>query len=123
MTPMSVQRSDGDRAGRFPAIPAQHPESFEGCGCEDLGVHILVVQAAALRAAHDALVAERAQLTATIDDLDDALGDALTERDRCHELLDDLAYAVAPVEVLGEHSSGNCPWHNALDLLTGGHTH
>lgn len=118
MTAMSAERPDSnDPVGMFPALPAGHPESFEGCGCEDLGTHILVVQAAALRAAHDTLAAERTQLLATIDDLSEALDDTLIERDGYHELLDQFAYSIAPMEVIGEHSSGNCPWRNALDLL------
>lgn len=42
----------------------------------------------------------------------------IAERDQLEELLDQFAYAVAPVEVIGEHSSGNDPWRNALDMVT-----
>lgn len=38
-------------------------------------------------------------------------------RDRAEEWADWLAYAVAPVEVIGEHSSHNSPWENALAIL------
>jgi hypothetical protein len=44
---------------------------------------------------------------------------ALQERDRYHHVADDLAGAIARylgVEI-GEHSSGNCPWKNALQLM------
>ncbi|TYB71190.1 hypothetical protein FXF51_01770 [Nonomuraea sp. PA05] len=42
----------------------------------------------------------------------------IDERDQMHDLLDTFAYRVAPVEKIGEHSSGNDPWQNALELLT-----
>lgn len=51
------------------------------------------------------------------DENEAALTAALTERDYLEERLDELAYAVAPVEVIGEHSSANDPWANALDIL------
>lgn len=43
--------------------------------------------------------------------------EALRERDEAQEWADRLAYAVAPVEVIGEHSNLNSPWQNALDVL------
>jgi hypothetical protein len=42
----------------------------------------------------------------------------LRERDDLHDIADKLAYAVAPEEIIGEHSSMNDPWENALDLIT-----
>ena len=45
-------------------------------------------------------------------------GDTIDDRDRFHDMADKLAYAVAPEEIIGEHSSMNCPWENALDLIT-----
>lgn len=45
-------------------------------------------------------------------------GDTIDDRDRFHDAADKLAYAVAPEEVIGEHSSMNDPWENALDLIT-----
>ncbi|MEV4383786.1 hypothetical protein, partial [Streptosporangium sp. NPDC049644] len=42
----------------------------------------------------------------------------LKERDDYHDLLDRFAYSVAPVEVIGEHSSANDPWANALEIVT-----
>ena len=53
-----------------------------------------------------------------IEDLDRALGETIDDRDQAHEIADKLAYTVAPEEVIGEHSSMNCPWANALDLIT-----
>ncbi|MFK0222845.1 hypothetical protein ACIQWN_32215 [Streptomyces vinaceus] len=51
-------------------------------------------------------------------DVNRALNETLRERDFMHHMADRLAYAVAPIEVIGEHSSGNCPWENALDHVT-----
>ncbi len=42
---------------------------------------------------------------------------ALRERDEAYELLDQFAYTIAPQSVIGEHSSLNDPWANALALL------
>lgn len=41
--------------------------------------------------------------------------ETIKERDAFHEAADRLAYAIAPVEVTGEHSTANDPWVNALD--------
>lgn len=49
---------------------------------------------------------------------DRELGDVIDERDRCEDWADKLSLAIAPIEVIGEHSSGNNPWANALDLVT-----
>ncbi|WP_428956137.1 hypothetical protein [Streptomyces sp. cg35] len=46
------------------------------------------------------------------------LDEVMKERDEYHEVADKLADAVAPIEVIGEHSSMNDPWANALDLIT-----
>jgi len=53
-----------------------------------------------------------------ITDLDRMLTDTIDDRDRAQEIADKLAYAVAPEEVIGEHSSMNCPWTNAFELIT-----
>ncbi|TYB69666.1 hypothetical protein FXF51_05760 [Nonomuraea sp. PA05] len=45
-------------------------------------------------------------------------GQLIDERDNLHALLDKFAEKVAPLEVIGEHSSGNDPWLNAMDLVT-----
>lgn len=39
----------------------------------------------------------------------------INERDSLERTADRLASAIAPESVLGEHSSGNDPWENALD--------
>lgn len=57
---------------------------------------------------------ERAQ-TAERDRNERDLDQALAERDEAQEWADRLAYAIAPIEVIGEHTSLNNPWQNALD--------
>lgn len=64
------------------------------------------------------------QLTDEIDRLRAALAEAelaaeqlLADRDRCEEWADALAYAIAPIEQIGEHSSLNSPWQNAIAAL------
>jgi hypothetical protein len=42
----------------------------------------------------------------------------IDERDEREALLDRFAAKVAPVEVIGEHSSGNDPWANAMEMVT-----
>ena len=45
--------------------------------------------------------------------------DTLRDRDRYHEMADELADAIAKhfgVEI-GEHSNMNCPWENALEWI------
>lgn len=42
----------------------------------------------------------------------------IDNRDRATDWADRLAYAIAPVERIGEHSNGNDPWSNALDIIT-----
>lgn len=62
--------------------------------------------------------AENARLRKRLADEERLHGSTIDERDHFHEMADKLAYAVAPEEVIGEHSSMNCPWENALDLIT-----
>lgn len=56
--------------------------------------------------------------------LDRQLTRAIEERDEAVEWADRLALAIAPESVIGEHSSLNNPWQNALDAApaTGGPT-
>lgn len=64
------------------------------------------------------LKAEIDRLRAANAQIDRALGETIDDRDKTQEIADKLAYAVAPEEVIGEHSSMNCPWTNARDLIT-----
>ena len=52
-----------------------------------------------------------------LDGLDRALGEAIDQRDRYHEMADDLAEHIAAITGvdIGEHSSANCPWQNAIE--------
>ncbi|MBO1748941.1 hypothetical protein [Stenotrophomonas indicatrix] len=52
-----------------------------------------------------------------LDGLDRALGEAIDQRDRYHEVADDLAGHIAAITSvdIGEHSSANCPWQNAIE--------
>lgn len=49
-------------------------------------------------------------------DLDRLVEELVGERDGLEDIADRLAAAIAPAEVLGEHSSANDPWQNALDF-------
>ena len=52
-----------------------------------------------------------------LDGLDRALGEAIDQRDRYHEMADYLAGHIAAITGvdIGEHSSANCPWQNAIE--------
>lgn len=52
-----------------------------------------------------------------LDGLDRALGEAIDQRDRYHQMADDLAGHIAAITGvdIGEHSSANCPWQNAIE--------
>lgn len=74
------------------------------------------LMAAALAAAYP-LMEARAKAEA-LADLEakhaDEMDEVMQQRDEREEWADQLAYAIAPMEVIGEHSSGNNPWENAL---------
>jgi chromosome segregation ATPase len=93
----------------------------EGEDEEDDRLRQVVEQMVRARALMPALAAEverlRAQ-AARAEELDKALGEVIDERDTLHDRLDAMAYAVAPIKVIGEHSSENDPWRNAADLIT-----
>ncbi|MGW3825718.1 hypothetical protein ACWEAF_26280 [Streptomyces sp. NPDC005071] len=61
---------------------------------------------------------DTAALKKRADELDKTLDEVMAERDGMHDALDQFALTVAPEDVIGEHSSGNNPWANALELLT-----
>ncbi|MEU1805869.1 hypothetical protein [Streptomyces sp. NPDC019937] len=62
--------------------------------------------------------AELEALRARVAKLDRSETALIGERDHMHDVADKLAYAIAPIEVIGEHSSANDPWQNALDIVT-----
>ena len=73
---------------------------------------ITAVQIGGAQITLDELAGAYAELTALHRDLTTTIED----RDRAQEAADALAYAVAPVEVIGEHGADD-PWGNALQLL------
>jgi hypothetical protein len=48
------------------------------------------------------------------------LDHTIDERDTAQEWADRLAYAIAPVKEIGEHSNLNNPWANAAAVAAGG---
>lgn len=70
-----------------------------------------------LRAENRRVKAERDEALAALAKLDRAVNEELEHRDAMEKWADKLAYAVAPVEVIGEHSNVNNPWKNALEIL------
>lgn len=52
-----------------------------------------------------------------LESLDRALEGVIDQRDRYHEIADDLAGHIAAITGvdIGEHSSANCPWQNAIE--------
>lgn len=66
------------------------------------------------RKAEDFLVATNAAAKG-----DELWDQTLRERDRYHEVADELAQAIAKLlgVNIGEHSSANCPWDEALDAI------
>lgn len=62
--------------------------------------------------------AEQLALREQYDQLDKISDEVMAERDAHSDALDRFALAVAPEEVIGEHSSGNNPWANAFELVT-----
>lgn len=49
------------------------------------------------------------------------VNELIHDRDRAQEWADTLAAAIAPYYMLGEHSSMNHPWSNALEYAAGTH--
>lgn len=98
---------------RLEALKASHPEWCWTCGKTYLhpgSIHtcfanpLLAALVTALEEVEKALAEEERGHLQTID-----------ERDSYHEWADKLAYTIAPEEVIGEHSSANNPWANALE--------
>lgn len=63
------------------------------------------------------LLARLAAQDATIKRLERGAETDSAAYDRLHDTADRLAYAIAPMEELGEHSSGNDPWENAIEAV------
>lgn len=110
---------------RHEVVWVDHDTGWE-CGCNEHGdcalmptradaVHHIADAVLPTVQAHVAAEVERARAEA-----DKELDEALRERDETEAIADRLAYSIAPQEVIGEHSSGNFPWLNALDLAPKG---
>ncbi|MGA5819709.1 hypothetical protein ACPC54_17845 [Kitasatospora sp. NPDC094028] len=63
----------------------------------------------------DQLLAEARRLEAELRRERAAHHSTIADRDRASDYADRLADRIAPFDVTGEHSAGNCPWQNALD--------
>ncbi len=98
-------RQPGAQAPNFAACCAEGGGSISGCSCVNPNHVFLASQAS--------LTAEERAHEETID-----------QRDRYHEVADELAGHIARITgtELGEHSSVNCPWQNAIEAAEG-YTH
>lgn len=63
------------------------------------------------------LEAEVAELRKRLEKDDHDLSKVLSDRDDYHDAADELAYAIADAETIGEHSNANNPWKRALEAL------
>lgn len=61
--------------------------------------------------------AEIARLLKRIKELERSESQLIDERDHAQKAANALAYTIAPVEVIGEHSNMNDPWTEALEAL------
>ncbi|WP_329914527.1 hypothetical protein [Stenotrophomonas sp. SMYL86] len=91
-------------------------------GCNECSETLLVVKAddiaTLLNAAPPAqAVAPEAALLSE----ERAHGETIDQRDRYHEVADELAAHIAAITGtdIGEHSSANCPWQNAIEAAEG----
>ncbi|MFI8351260.1 hypothetical protein [Streptomyces sp. NPDC085596] len=99
-----------------PAIAAyqQHPDLGFACCSAHPVADAAAAMADEIRRLRAGLAEARDQAART----DREFEQVIRERDNLHDIADSLAYAVAPENVIGEHSSMNDPWENALDLIT-----
>lgn len=74
-------------------------------------------QLASLDTVHKRFIAEIDRLTEENRKLDRDADQLIGERDQAQQAADKLAYAIAPVETIGEHSDHNDPWDNAHEEL------
>lgn len=68
--------------------------------------------------APETLIGRNAMGGNTLSNHEAELLDLIDQRDTAMAWADRLAYAVAPESAIGEHSSKNNPWRNALFLLS-----
>ncbi|MEI4518646.1 MULTISPECIES: hypothetical protein [unclassified Stenotrophomonas] len=95
-------KQQGGEVPNFAACCAEGGGSISGCSCANTN-HVYLASQASLTAE------ERAH------------GETIDQRDRYHEVADDLAAHIARITgtELGEHSSVNCPWQNAIEAAEG----
>lgn len=67
----------------------------------------------------DTLIDEKASWQAERENHETSLDEVMCERDEFHDIADKLAQAIADyfLAEIGEHSSGNCPWMRALEVI------
>lgn len=75
----------------------------------ELGARVVL---AVFEEAHDTEVEE---LKRQIAKLDADLSREVVRVEELHNIADRLSWAIAPVEIIGEHSSANDPWENAIE--------
>jgi hypothetical protein len=70
-----------------------------------------------------ALVAEVRRMRKELAREEDACGDTIDARDRAQNMADELAERIVALtvggdveDVIGEHTSANCPWQRAIEL-------
>jgi hypothetical protein len=63
------------------------------------------------------IITQRAEMRESLVREEYQHGHTIDQRDACHEAADRLAYAIASMEEIGEHSNLNDPWTNALEVL------
>lgn len=59
--------------------------------------------------------AEVVELRKQIEKLDADLGQQIDRTEELHDIADRLSWAIAPMSEIGEHSSANDPWENAIE--------
>lgn len=77
----------------------------------------LSAELAVLRAQAQAVAGENVKLSRDLADERRSHSNTIDSRDRAQEAADRLAYAAFDIDDIGEHSSANCPWGNAAELL------
>ena len=109
-----AQQGVGEGITRPHDGPERCPTYYDGCNCT---VEVLVHNIERAKRAERRV----AELERRLADEERGHGQTIDERDRCHDWADKLARAIAEHmrEDIGEHSSANNPWANALELIDG----
>lgn len=102
--------------GKAAESASEHEVTDPQLAALDEAQRAYIFDTAELKRDNDRLRAELEQARADNRRLDRGLTDTIDDRERAQDMADRLAYAIAPIEVIGEHSSGNCPWANAYNI-------